>query len=162
MRCATNVAVVVAVSGFQASFVAWVCFVVGIALLGFGVYLGYVTWKRHARDKAKEAKKMVDEANEHLSNAQQRLQRAAPTVRSMTATGAAPQDLEEAATSAEQATSSVQSAKNATQDASTALEQVQSILSALPENLRFAGLLILIGTVLMGVATVQFGGVSLF
>jgi hypothetical protein len=39
---------------------------------------------------------------------------------------------------------------------------VQGIVAALPENLRFAGLLVLVGTVLMGVATIQFGGVSPF
>jgi hypothetical protein len=32
----------------------------------------------------------------------------------------------------------------------------------LPENLRFAGVLVLVGTVLIGVATIQFGGTSLF
>jgi len=46
--------------------------------------------------------------------------------------------------------------------AKSALEQVQGIVGALPENLRFAGLLVLIGTLLISVATVQFGHISLF
>lgn len=54
------------------------------------------------------------------------------------------------------------SAAGATAQASSALDEAQEIISALPEHLRFAGLLIVIGTILIGVATVQFGGVSLF
>lgn len=44
----------------------------------------------------------------------------------------------------------------------TALEQAGSIIGSLPENLRFPGLLVVLGIVLMSVATIQFGGVSLF
>ncbi|HET9287130.1 MAG TPA: hypothetical protein VFO26_06185 [Gaiella sp.] len=61
-----------------------------------------------------------------------------------------------------EATEAVAAAGASTEAASSALEQVQGIVAALPENLRFAGLLILVGAVLMGVATVQFGDVSLF
>lgn len=53
-------------------------------------------------------------------------------------------------------------AAGAAAQASSALDEAQEIISALPEHLRFAGLLILVGTILIGVATVQFGGVSLF
>jgi hypothetical protein len=42
------------------------------------------------------------------------------------------------------------------------LDEIKGIIAALPENLRFAGLLILVGAVLMSVGTVQFGGISLF
>ena len=44
----------------------------------------------------------------------------------------------------------------------SALDEVSGIVAALPENLRFAGLLILVGAALMSVATVQFGGHSIF
>lgn len=53
-------------------------------------------------------------------------------------------------------------AAGAAAQASWALDEAQEIISALPEHPRFAGLLILAGTILIGVATVQFGGVSLF
>ena len=53
-------------------------------------------------------------------------------------------------------------AKGKTEAAKSALEQVGSIVASLPENLRFAGLLVLVGAVLMSVATIQFGGTSLF
>jgi hypothetical protein len=42
------------------------------------------------------------------------------------------------------------------------IDEVSGIVGALPENLRFAGLLVLVGTALMSVATVRFGGHSLF
>jgi hypothetical protein len=46
--------------------------------------------------------------------------------------------------------------------AKTAVEQISGVVGALPENLRFSGLLLLVGTVLVSVATIQFGGTSLF
>jgi hypothetical protein len=46
--------------------------------------------------------------------------------------------------------------------AKSALDQMSGIVGALPENLRFAGMLALVGTVLVSVATVQFGGTFLF
>jgi hypothetical protein len=46
--------------------------------------------------------------------------------------------------------------------AKSALEQIGGIVGSLPEHLRFAGLLVLVGTVLVSVATIQFGGTSLF
>jgi hypothetical protein len=42
------------------------------------------------------------------------------------------------------------------------LGEIGSLLGSLPEHLRFAGLLILVGALLMSVATVQFGGQSIF
>jgi hypothetical protein len=35
-----------------------------------------------------------------------------------------------------------------------------SVVASLPENLRFAGLLVLLGTGRIGVATIQFGGIA--
>lgn len=42
------------------------------------------------------------------------------------------------------------------------LDEIGSILGSLPENLRFAGLLVLVGIALMSIAMVQFGGTSIF
>jgi len=47
-------------------------------------------------------------------------------------------------------------------DVKSALDEVSGIVGALPENLRFAGLLVLVGAALMSVATVQFGGHAIF
>ena len=58
--------------------------------------------------------------------------------------------------------SAAASAQTTAAEAKNTLEEIGGIVGALPENLRFAGLLILVGTVLMSVATVQFGGHSLF
>lgn len=56
----------------------------------------------------------------------------------------------------------VSDAKEKGAEAQSVLQEIGSIVSALPENLRFAGLLVLVGTVLMSVATTQFGGHALF
>jgi len=42
------------------------------------------------------------------------------------------------------------------------LGEISSLVGSLPEHLRFAGLSVLVGAVLMSVATVQFGGHSIF
>ena len=60
------------------------------------------------------------------------------------------------------ATEALTVAGQSTEGAKTAFEQVEGIVASLPQNLRFAGLLVLVGTALIGVATIQFGGVSLF
>ena len=52
--------------------------------------------------------------------------------------------------------------KAAEAEAASTGEQIASIISSLPVTLRFYGLVILIGTILMSVGTVQFGGTSLF
>lgn len=57
----------------------------------------------------------------------------------------------------------VQAAAEANADAAKkALEELKGIIASLPENLRFAGLLILVGALLMSVGTIQFGGISIF
>lgn len=123
----------------QAQIVAWTCFVVGTALLLVGVVIGfYVTFKNtreHMQTKVDEAKQKIDELK-------------------VTAVSAAKSDkANEPAAAA--AASTAEAAKGS-------LEQIQGIIAALPEATRFPGLLILVGTALMSVATVQFGGHSLF
>jgi len=123
----------------QAQIVAWTCFVVGTVLLFVGVIIGfYVTFKKageHVQTKVDEAKQRIEE-------------------------------LKTAAVSAAQADSPSQpaaaAAASTAEAAQSTLEELQGIIAALPEAMRFPGLLILVGTVLMSVATVQFGGHSLF
>jgi hypothetical protein len=123
----------------QAQIVAWTCFVVGTVLLLVGVALGfYVTFKKtgeHVQAKVDEAKQKIDELK-------------TTAVSSARADSASEPAAAAAASTAEAAKST--------------LEEVQGIIAALPEATRFPGLLILVGTVLMSVATVQFGGHSLF
>jgi FtsZ-interacting cell division protein ZipA len=146
------VSLVAAVS--QAQFVGWACFVVGIVLLAAGVGIGLWVSLKQASHKAEDAKKKIDEVKAKLDEARGHIER--------TKSAAAVSDLEGVAAAAPQATEAVEAAGASTEDAKSALEQVGNIVASLPENLRFAGLLILVGTVLMSVATVQFGGVSLF
>jgi predicted histidine transporter YuiF (NhaC family) len=123
----------------QAEIVAWTCFVVGTALLVVGVVIGFYVTFRTAREqvqtKVDEAKRKVEELK-------------------TTAVAAARAD-SASAPAAAAAASTADSAKST-------LEELQGIIAALPEAVRFPGLLILVGTVLMSVATVQFGGHSLF
>lgn len=135
----------------QADAVGWACFVVGILVLFGGVAIGLFTSLRRAPTQAttklEEAKSKIDEAKGHIEETKSAV--------------ANPSGLESTA-AADATTTAADAAGESAAAAQTALEQVQGIVAALPENLRFAGLLILVGTVLMGVATIQFGGVSLF
>lgn len=143
-----------AVEGTQAEIVAWTCFVVGIALLVGGVVIGLLTSPRRAPRTAEDARNKLDDAKAKLEEARGHIER--------TASAVAGSGFESVGGAVPEATEAVVAAGASTEAASSALEQVQGIVAALPENLRFAGLLILVGAVLMGVATVQFGDVSLF
>jgi hypothetical protein len=138
----------------DAHFVAWACFVIGLITFAAGVCIGLWTSFSRAPAAAEQAKTKLEEARKHIDDAKQHI--------AVTSSVAASANLESATESAAQASQAADAAGDSTEAAKSALEQVQGILSALPENLRFAGLLILVGTALMGVATVQFGGVSLF
>lgn len=48
------------------------------------------------------------------------------------------------------------------EEAKGKFSEIGSLVGSLPEHLRYAGLLIVVGAALIGVATVQFGGTSLF
>jgi FtsZ-interacting cell division protein ZipA len=146
------VSAVLAVS--QADEVRWTCFVVGIIVLFGGVAIGLWTSFRQAPVKAQAAKAKLDEAAAKIAEAKAHIEQ--------TRSAVAVSNLESSTVSAADATTAAEAAGESAEAAKTALEQVQGIVAALPENLRFAGLLVLVGTVLMGVATIQFGGVSLF
>jgi hypothetical protein len=123
----------------SAEIVAWTCFVVGIALLLAGVVIGLALTFRKAtkqvEHKMRQVRAKVDELTETAVSG---------SLHSHA-------DHEAAATA---------EAKSA--EVKSAIDEVGGIVAALPENMRFAGLLILVGTALMSVATVQFGGQSLF
>jgi hypothetical protein len=128
----------------NAEIVAWICFAVGALILIAGVAIGLVlSLGRTTRQlSAKDASAKVEDA--------------VAKVKALTTTAVAgannpASDATAAATASSQA-DAVQSV----------LQEIDGIVGSLPENLRFAGLLVLIGTVLMSVATVQFGGHSLF
>ncbi len=123
----------------SAEIVAWMCFVVGIVLLFAGVLIGFaLTFRKttkDVRDKVMQLRTKVDELKETAIN------------------GSLKASADEQAASA---------AETQAAEAKSALDEVSGIVGALPEHLRFAGLLVLVGTALMSVATVQFGGHSLF
>jgi len=138
----------------QAQVVGWTCFVVGVVLLLGGVVVGLLVTLRQARRKLEDAKTKLDHARAKLEEARGHIER--------TSSAAANAGNEAVGAPWPDATEAVEVAGASTEEAQSALDQVEGIVAALPENLRFAGLLILVGTVLMSVATVQFGGVSLF
>ena len=148
MRIATD-NLVIAVT--QADVVGWICLAVGILVLLGGVAIGLSTSRLHGGKGTREAKARLAEARASLEEAKRRIE---------WSTSAAGE--ESLAGDAAGATEAAEAASESTEAAGTALEQVEGIVASLPENLRFAGLLVLVGTVLIGVATVQFGGVSLF
>jgi hypothetical protein len=119
----------------NAEAIGWLCFIVGTLLLLLGAAIGVVTSLRGANEKIEQAKQKIDDVKSQMRVA------ATPGLESTAAAGAA--------------SASADAAKSA-------LEQVEGIIGSLPVNLRFAGVLVLIGAVLVSVATIQFGGVSLF
>ena len=123
----------------SAEIVAWTCFVVGILLLLAGIVIGLALTFRKAtkqvEHKMRQVRAKVDELTETAVSG---------SLHSHA-------DHEAAAT-----------AEAAGADVKSALDEVSGIVGALPENLRFAGLLVLVGAALMSVATVQFGGHAIF
>jgi hypothetical protein len=118
----------------QAEIVAWACFIAGLVLLASGVAIGlYLTFVR----TKEEAKNKAEEAKDRIDELKQ-------------AAASAPAGME-----AGEATDKAEEAKSV-------VDEFAGLISSLPETMRFPGLLILVGTLLMSVATVQFGGVSFF
>jgi gas vesicle protein len=138
----------------QADAVGWLCFVLGAVVLVGGAAIGLSTSLKRAPQKTEEARAKLEEARARIDEARAHIEE--------TTSAAADPDPESVAASSVQASTAAEAAGASTDAAKSALEEIQGILAALPENLRFAGLLILVGTVLIGVATIQFGGVSLF
>ncbi|MGA2452774.1 MAG: hypothetical protein ABSG93_04580 [Solirubrobacteraceae bacterium] len=124
--------------------VAWVCFVIGGLVFLAGVVLGLLmSWRETTKGvSAKEAKAKVQDA--------------ATKVKALTATAVTTANTEGKDTAAATKAGAEGSA------AESALKEIEGIIGALPERLRFAAVLILIGALLMSVATVQFGGHSIF
>jgi hypothetical protein len=124
--------------------VAWICFGVGVVILTAGVVIGLVlSFKETPKGvTAKDAKAKVEEA---LTKVQELKTSAVANANTAAVDQAAAADADKKGNAAE-----------------SALEQIGSILGSLPENLRFSGLLVLIGAVLMSVGTIQFGGHPLF
>lgn len=124
----------------SADIVGWVCFIVGLSLIGVGTFVGLSTKPMQTSDavkkKAAAAAKHLEVATKHASLA-------------ATSTGS---DATDAATAA----------STETEKAKSLLADIGGIIGSLPEHLRFAGMLVLVGALLVSVATVQFGGTSLF
>jgi gas vesicle protein len=138
----------------QADAVAWLCFLLGAIVLVGGAAIGLWTSFRQAPKKTEEARAKLEEARARIDEARGHIDE--------TTSAAADFNLESVAASSARVSSAAQAAGASTDAARSAVEEIQGIVAALPENLRFAGLLILVGTALIGVATIQFGGVSLF
>jgi hypothetical protein len=135
--------------------VAGTCFLVGVALIGAGAVLGFLVSKR-GLIAATDAPKKLAEASRQLNVAHQRISDTRQEVENLQSGNLEGiQDPSGASAAAAEAESSATAAKSA-------LEQVSGIVGALPENLRFSGVLLLVGTVLVSVATTQFGGTPLF
>jgi hypothetical protein len=123
----------------NAEAVAWLCFVLGAIVLLVGLYLGLKT----APEKAeKENKQKIDQAKAKIEETTSQLKAASSGT--LEAGGA------------------TATATAAAEEAKSALEQVGSIVGSLPEHQRFPGMLVLVGAVLMGVGTIQFGGTAIF
>lgn len=140
----------------NAAAVAWICLVVGVMVLGAGAYIGVnntvATTRQDTKKKLEEAKAKLDAAMEGMGTARARI----GEVRALA-------DKEGgAANASDAAKEAADRAAVSTAEAKSTLESISSIIGALPENLRFAGVLVLVGTVLVSVATIQFGGTSLF
>jgi hypothetical protein len=128
----------------NADIIAWACFGLGaiVLLAGVAVGLRLSLGKTATGVSAKDATEKVKAVAGKVE--------ALKTTAVANARSAAPSD--EAASAAKSQADEVQSV----------LQEIGGIVGALPENLRFAGLLVLVGTALMSVATIQFGGHRLF
>jgi len=147
----------------NAKLVAWLSFAIGALVLGAGVYIGLWTSmqkpKKEAKDTLQEANARLDDTKSKLADTKTNLEAVSTASSSgLEGVGAAA----DVATATEAASSKADEAASSAEAAKTALTQVGDLVGSLPENLRFAGLLVLIGAVLMSVATIQFGGTSLF
>lgn len=127
-----------------------ICLIAGLILIGIGVYLGV---KYQVKATSQEAQQQLASAKENIQDAHSRIDEVRDVV--------ARPNLE-AAGGAEAMADAASRAADSTEKAKSALEQVGSIIGSLPENMRFSGMLVLVGTLLVSVATIQFGGTSLF
>ena len=138
----------------QADAVGWLCFAFGAAVMAAGVTVGLRTSFTQAPQRAAVAEAKLQEAQMRIDEVRDQLE--------ATRSAMAAPNLEAATDPTMRVSAAVGEAGVSAEAASSALEQVQGIVSALPQDLRFAGMLVLVGTVLISVATIQFGGTSLF
>jgi len=140
-----------------AEVVGGICLIAGLLLLGVGVYLGA---KGMATAATGDAKKKLDDAEAKLDATQERIM---ATRASLGGGGTGEGGFESfGAANPGAAKEAADDAATTAAEAKSAIEQVAGIIGSLPENLRFAGLLVMVGTLLISVATIQFGGTSLF
>ncbi|WP_324652017.1 hypothetical protein [Georgenia sp. H159] len=151
----------------HAELVAWVCVLVGVLVLGVGCVIGLRNVPADADRELRTARASLATATGEIAAVQEQVSRMRSIVaarRQLAADEVAA--IEEIDGRAVESTAVVeeaaQRASASAETASSAIEQVGSVISSLPERLRFAGLLVLVGTVLISVGTVQFGGTSLF
>lgn len=133
--------------------VAVVCLVVGMALIVGGAAHGIVLSSRQSR--LAQVKVELEEAQRRFQDTRRRLEGLSGVVPESGGGGV----LEGAGTELRAAAADAESTAGA---AKSAVEQLGGAVGSLPEYLRFSGLLLLVGTVLVSVATIQFGGTSLF
>src|ERR1700722_4588538 len=128
----------------KANTVGVVCLIVGIVLVGAGAAVGLVLNVKPAgsRGSAGAAKSRVQNAIAKASALKETAKQAAVS------------------TNPEPATQ--KKADEAGGEIEGILKEVDGMIGALPESLRFSGLFVLLGVLLMSVATVQFGGHSIF
>jgi hypothetical protein len=139
----------------NAEVAAWISLIVGIIVMGTGLSIGVFTSLTKAPTAAKEK---VDEAKGKLDDTKTKLGQAKAQIQSLGTTA-----LESAGIpDTDPASAATDEAADAADAAQSAIQQMEGIIGTLPEHLRFAGMLVLVGAALMGVATVQFGGTSLF
>lgn len=128
----------------NASVVGWVCLVLGVLLVVAGAGIGlYLNMSEPGRGGAGGSAK--DKISSALSKTVE-LKTEAKTAAASTT----PEP--EKAAAADTAASGIESV----------LKELDGMVGALPERLRFSGLLVLLGALLISVATVQFGGHAVF
>ncbi len=149
-----------------AGLVAGICLLLGAVLIAGGAWLGTRTRRSPEAD---EARTKVDQARGEVAAADQRIGAALEGLQGLGQGGLEGFGPASAAPSAAQVAAAASGAARATAAAASsnatarsALEQVSGIVGALPVQHRFAGMLVLVGAVLVSVATVQYGGTSLF
>lgn len=127
----------------KANAIAEICFVAGLVLVFAGAVIGLGISRKEAQTAAPEA-------------VQKKLEDTKTKVKQLTATA------KEAAEADGKDT--VQAAKAGSDGAAaeSGIKDLEGLITALPQGLRFSGFLVLLGALLMSVATVQFGGHSIF
>jgi hypothetical protein len=128
----------------KANTVGVACLVVGIALVVAGAVIGLVLNVKNGGSDgtAAVAKSKVENA--------------------ITKASALKETAKQAAVSTNPEPQTEKSADQAGGEIDGVLKEVAGMIGALPEGLRFSGLLVIFGALLMSVATVQFGGHSIF